>query len=321
MNTNIFRIFALLTISFSLTAFLYAQNGQADLAERANQAFERNDWKGALPLYEQLTSEKPENQVAWMRLGIIKRRTNDPVSAITALKKAQQLKKSPVAAMEMVGAYLETKQPELAAAQFETIVANGFAGMKMVETDPAYPLMRSDPRIVKSLEQLRDATRPCANAAKRPQYREFDFWVGDWDVYAPNGTKAGTSKVEKILSGCVILENWTSVSAADGKSFNKYNPDLARWEQYWVGEGGDTTYFHGKLEGKNMVYTTDPIAGDNGISTVRRLTFFNLDPNTVRQFGEISQDGGKTFNTEYDLKYRRRASSKAEMGRDSQNGQ
>lgn len=39
----------------------------------------------------------------------------------------------------------------------------------------------------------------------------------------------------------------------------------------------------------------------------RRLTFFHISEDEVRQFAERSNDGGKTFTTEYDFTYKRRA--------------
>jgi hypothetical protein len=37
-----------------------------------------------------------------------------------------------------------------------------------------------------------------------------------------------------------------------------------------------------------------------------KLTLFRLGPDSVRQFSEISLDGGKSWTTSYDLTYRRR---------------
>ena len=39
------------------------------------------------------------------------------------------------------------------------------------------------------------APAPCAT----PAHRQFDFWVGDWDVRKTDGTRAGQSRVEPIL--------------------------------------------------------------------------------------------------------------------------
>lgn len=41
----------------------------------------------------------------------------------------------------------------------------------------------------------------------RPQASQFDFWVGEWDVIV-KGKPAGVNRIEKILNGCVLQENW-----------------------------------------------------------------------------------------------------------------
>jgi hypothetical protein len=43
-----------------------------------------------------------------------------------------------------------------------------------------------------------------------------------------------------------------------------------------------------------------------GAPVLLRMTFTPIDANTVRQFGENSNDGGKTWTTAYDLTYRRK---------------
>jgi hypothetical protein len=65
---------------------------------------------------------------------------------------------------------------------------------------------------------------PCS----KPEFRQFDFWIGKWEVFGVKGTKAGDSKITVILDSCVILEEWTSAGAQQvliytGKSFNSYN--------------------------------------------------------------------------------------------------
>jgi len=55
-----------------------------------------------------------------------------------------------------------------------------------------------------------------------------------------------------------------------------------------------------------MIFKTKPFPVSNDTMAVRRLTFFNLGTDKVRQFGEISKDNEKTWTTEYDLEYRRK---------------
>ena len=37
-------------------------------------------------------------------------------------------------------------------------------------------------------------------------YRQFDFWIGEWEAYGLNGKKAGDSKISVILDSCIIFE-------------------------------------------------------------------------------------------------------------------
>lgn len=144
-------------------------------------------------------------------------------------------------------------------------------------------------------------------------YRQFDFWIGDWEAYGPKGNKAGDSKISLILDSCIVLEEWTSVPIPGvtvvykGKSFNTYNAGTGQWQQTWVDNvGGNTHYVHGKYEEGKIVFLTDPQPFSKDTMAVNRLTFFNLGPDKVRQLGEISKDNGQTWATQYDLEYRRK---------------
>lgn len=145
-----------------------------------------------------------------------------------------------------------------------------------------------------------------------PVYRQFDFWIGDWDVYGKNGKKAGDSRIELILDSCIILENWKSANQFNGlyysgKSFNTYNSTTQQWQQTWVDNAGGTTEFlEGHYENNKMIFKTKPFPVNKDTMGIRRLTFFNLSADKVRQFSEISKDNEKTWTTEYDLEYRRK---------------
>ncbi|MFI5186544.1 MAG: hypothetical protein ACHQF0_07470 [Chitinophagales bacterium] len=145
-----------------------------------------------------------------------------------------------------------------------------------------------------------------------PVYRQFDFWIGEWDVYTKTGKKAGDSKIDLILDSCIILENWKSAGQFNGlyysgKSFNTYNSVTKQWQQTWVDNAGGTTEFlEGHYETGKMIFKTKPFPVSNDTMAVRRLTFFNLGVDKVRQYSEISKDNEKTWAPEYDLEYRRK---------------
>jgi hypothetical protein len=152
------------------------------------------------------------------------------------------------------------------------------------------------------------AQRPCS----APVYRQFDFWLGEWDVFGLNGQKAGDSKISLILDSCIILEEWTSAGMTQGiryagKSFNKYNSRTKQWQQTWVDNvGGSTEYLEGKSEDKKIIFQTMPYPLSKDTMAISRLTFHNLGPDKVRQHAELTKDNGKTWATQYDLEYRRK---------------
>ena len=91
---------------------------------------------------------------------------------------------------------------------------------------------------------------PCSAAA----YRQFDFWVGDWDVQTPKGTPAGENKVEKILEGCALRESWTAADGSHGSSLTSYDGPAGRWTQTFVDDlgmvlvlDGESNWFEGAL--------------------------------------------------------------------------
>jgi hypothetical protein len=151
-------------------------------------------------------------------------------------------------------------------------------------------------------------TPPRPTACDQPEYRQFDFWLGEWEVTpvgaAPNAPRP-QSRIEKILNGCVILENWMPPGGAGGKSFNIYNRQTQKWEQFWVDSSGSAIRFTGEVRDGNMYYTTESTAPSGG-KTLGRMTFFNLGPDRVRQLWEQSRDGGKTWSVAFDGMYNRK---------------
>ena len=147
------------------------------------------------------------------------------------------------------------------------------------------------------------APAPCAT----PAHRQFDFWVGEWDVHKRDGTKAGQSRVERILEACVIFENWTGATGFAGKSFNLYNATTGRWEQFWVDQSGVRLHLQGGLEGERMVLAgtrekTDPSTGP---AQRERISWTPNADGSVRQLWETSKDDGQTWTTSFDGLYRR----------------
>ena len=142
-------------------------------------------------------------------------------------------------------------------------------------------------------------TTPPANPCADPEYHRLDFWAGRWDVYPTGKDKLVAHSVIEPVYGCGIRENWMPLSHQPGGSLSIYVPAEEHWEQFWIDSSGSRAFFTGGWSGKAMVIT-----GKWGGPLVRMSYSRNAD-GSVRQFGEQSTDGGKTWSSSFDFTYRR----------------
>ena len=253
--------------------------------------------------YGKITAADPDNGQAWYQLGMSFYSSNKFADAAGAFQHAADLKFTPIFSTYNSAASLaRAGRATDALAALEKLAAMGYRNPQQLSQDDDFVSLRKLPRFQAVMAAVEKNKAPCEHSEPS---RQFDFWVGEWDVRTPQGLHAGTSSVQKILGGCVILENWTG-AASQGKSFNVYNTALKKWQQYWVSDSGVTTLYSGELVGNQMRYLAE--AGPQNGNAAQRLTFTKIDDNTVRQLGEVSSDGGKTWTVSYDLLYVRKRS-------------
>jgi len=130
---------------------------------------------------------------------------------------------------------------------------------------------------------------------------EFDFWIGDWEVSA-DGSVAGHNVIKPILDGCVIQETWSGAGGSAGSSFNFFNPQLEKWQQFWVWRNGTTLYLTGDYADGKMTLRGESV-NRQGATVQNRITWFDNDDGTVRQLWETSGDNGVSWSTAFDGHY------------------
>jgi hypothetical protein len=140
-----------------------------------------------------------------------------------------------------------------------------------------------------------------------PAYRQFDFWIGDWNVTA-NDQPAGTNSIQPVHNGCALEENWQGAGAGgvSGSSLNIYDRANDRWHQTWVDGNGTLLQLDGGLvDGAMVLRGTRPAEDGNGITT-HRITWTPNADGSVRQLWEASRDG-QTWSVLFDGLYTRAA--------------
>jgi tetratricopeptide (TPR) repeat protein len=294
-------------MSIAVGASWAAQSAGSDTASlAASSAYDAKDWAKAAELYESMAKEHPEIPRLWFRLANSQREMGKLDVALQTLEQGLKVGVQPVFAEYLIGSiYAQKGERDKALEHLQKALDAGYNQPDQFDSDEHLAVLRGDARFAKMRAQADHNLKPCATT---PENRQFDFWLGEWDVQTTaGGVPAGQSKIELILGDCVVQENWQSNgNPYAGKSYNMYNPALKRWEQYWVDNSAGNIFFYGGLKDGVMDYWTDEVPQPSGPALKRHLQFIKLAPDKVRQYSQGSTDGGKTWKPEYDFTYVRK---------------
>ena len=156
------------------------------------------------------------------------------------------------------------------------------------------------------------ATLPALAQKQKPysceensQHRQFDFWVGNWEVTDKAGdTVYGHNSISSREKGCMLLEEWRSTGAFTGSSINFYNPSDSQWYQYWVDNGTSIIQTSGGLKNGSMVMRGKIYYLKSGRTAKFRGKWTPLEDGRVQQFFEEKDSQGK-WQTWFDGYYRK----------------
>jgi len=151
----------------------------------------------------------------------------------------------------------------------------------------------------------RSSSRP-ANppACVAPQYRQFDFWIGDWDAFdvADPKTTVARTRVDRILDGCVLLEDYMASNGSHGESFSIYDASRNVWHQSWVTNRGRLLVIEGGSKAGAMILSGTDRQEDGSERRIRGV--WKPVSGGVRETAFTSTDGGKNWNLWFDLVFR-----------------
>lgn len=187
-----------------------------------------------------------------------------------------------------------------------TVFASG-AGAVRAQQMPQMAIRAStvapaEPAVAKNGLETKVPT-PANTSCQSPEYRKFDFWVGDWDVHTPNGgPTVGHNLVTVEQDGCLIIEHWTASTGKEtGTSFNYYDVRDKKWHQLYLDNSGNAGAFPAMAG--NLVEGKMVLISDESQSPVFRWTWYVLEPGKVRQMAEQSSDGEKAWKIIWDSVY------------------
>lgn len=140
--------------------------------------------------------------------------------------------------------------------------------------------------------QAAERPEPCST----PEYRQFDFWLGEWQVFNQEGDKVGENRITLEQGKCVLHEHWVGARGGTGESFNIYDSRRGVWHQTWVAASGNLLLLDGGfVDGKMVLQGTQPLP--DGKTMHNRISWIPQDDGSVHQVWEQSMDGGENWKT------------------------
>ncbi len=296
--------FVFFVMLLAVSAFSQSQPASAvtpEMRAEANKFYQASDWERAAAAYEKIVSLEPANPNAKYRLGVVELNLNRTANAQKNLESAMAASPNAVYALALARAFARAGNKQKVFETLEKSIPLGGIAPETLNAEKDFAVWREDAGFKDLVRRSDLAVNPCKASS---EFRQFDFWIGEWDVKNPQGVPSGTSSVQLILGQCIIFENWTGGSGTNGKSFNIYDTNDKKWHQTWVDDKGTFTHYIGGLINGEMVVTAETSV--SGKPTLAKMTFTKMPNGDVRQHGENSTDGGKTWATSFDLIYSRK---------------
>lgn len=290
-------------LSFAVRAF--AQAPTTPLETAAQQHYQAREWQAAVDTYRQVAVQKPQDPWPHYFLGVALQELGRHPDAMAELESADRLGLPQVqSAFRFARSFAQQGALDRSFEAMGRAVDLGFRQKPLMETDAMLAPLRTDPRFPALLERIDRAIYPCRY---QEESRQFDFWIGDWDVFtalAPTAAPIARSRIESAEASCAVLEFYTQNAGYTGRSINIYDTNLKKWRQFYVDNTGRVTRYIGESRDGNMYFTAEPSPGTPS-GTQNRMTFFAEGRDQVRQVLERSTDG-VTWTKTFDGIYKRR---------------
>lgn len=267
--------------------------------EKANQLFAAEAWKEAAAAYEQLLKTDPANDPASYNLAMSLQQLGQSDRSMALFEQLSAKNYRPLMTLYQLARVNASKgdrhqtihwmkRPK--AAGPVPVIVSSFSPA------PEFAALRKDPAFMDLVATM----RPCSST----EYRQFDFWIGDWRVENPQGQPVGENLVTREQDGCLLFEHWKSQSGSSGFSVNYFDSRDRQWHQLYydnTGSIGNWPPLQGTLVNGSMA-----LSSPKDSSPLTRWTWTRLSADRVRQAAESSSDGGKTWTNIWDSVYVRK---------------
>lgn len=280
MKSPILLTIAIVVLAVAAGPFIYFESVAADSKSVADE-------------YSRLDRSGNENPRDWFRLARGARELDQLELAERALDKASGYGLSAVqAGIERARILVAGDDPDAATKELRKVFAAGFTSVGVLTNDASINSMAGYPDYDELIAEMSVQAFPCEH---QESFRDFDFWIGEWDVHLANGTFAGSNVIKAAERGCVLTEQWTGASGGTGMSINYLDKASGEWVQVWNAAGGFQIIIRGGMTDDGMALEGYIHYVANGTTAPFRGLWTPLPDGRVRQYFEQSNDDGETW--------------------------
>lgn len=282
---------------------VFASPVRAVTQQEADALFASQDWDGAAAAYDELLRGDPDNASNWNNLALSRHRDGDLRRARRAYLNALA-RNHPTPGrvrLNLARALMTLGRRDEALREIQQLVGTGIGSVVLLNT-PEFAQIANAPEFLAVVARQ----TPCTT----PEYRQFDFWLGEWDIIPAGATAptGGQNSITATEGGCIVLEQYTTTGGFTGTSINFYDASRRVWHQTWMSNQGGSLYMEGGINADGAMEMSDrglpsSIAA-NGV--INRTIWTPLPGGGVRQHWEVSNDNGASWSTLFDGRYIRR---------------
>ena len=292
----------LLWLCFAVSA---DANDVQDWPSQATAAYTSQNWQASIEAHQHWLQDEPENEGARYRLAQSHIHLKQGQAALAANDKLESANNIPPALVhyQRAQALALLQQDDDMWAALKAAALAGLRNINDLNNNPLWAGYRTAPGFVEIKTLVDQNINPCMHDDR---YRQFDFWLGHWEVYGTpdkSGPLMGHNTISRTEQGCLIMEQWQGASGSTGTSMNYYDGIIDQWVQRWVSGGGTVIDYSGGIivkDNKQSMQLVGKIyyASASQQPQVRdfRGTWTPLKGGVVQQFFEESTDGGNTWN-------------------------
>ena len=139
------------------------------------------------------------------------------------------------------------------------------------------------------------------------EYRQLDFWIGDWDTFEMedlNGSSIARAWIRPIVDGCALHERYEQSDGLVGDSILSFDPVRRQWQQTWITNRGSNMVLWGEMRDAALVLEGEVHLHD-GATVVQRITW-RREGDAVRETAVLSRDSGQHWAPAFDVVFRTR---------------